>query len=166
MFWRRFGRATSGSGSGAPAKQPRGTSVEGTWLRDSVRPPERTPFTTGAIDEPKHDTTQETLQRRSLLPQHSCIILQIPSVRPRSRLSWGRLGLEPDITRRITVSSRYPSNGSNPENVWMKTRHITGGRWTQAYNDGRVPHTSASRGRKRPILLNEHGRLVRTLPEG
>ena len=62
--------------------------------------------TVAAIDDSKRDTTQEIFQRRSLLPQHSCIIFQMPSVRPRPKLPRGRLGLAPDTTDRTTVSSR------------------------------------------------------------
>jgi hypothetical protein len=70
-----------------------------------------------AIDDSKCDTIEEIVQRRSPLSQHSCIMAQTPSVRPRSGPTWGRSGLAPEITCRITPSSRYPSNGNSPENA-------------------------------------------------
>ena len=88
--------------------------MEKTGLWGPVRPSD---FAVGVIDASKLDTMREIVQRRSLLPQPACIIPQTLSVRPRSKPPWGRSGLAPDITRKITPSSRYPSNGSNPENA-------------------------------------------------
>lgn len=94
----------------------------------SVRSTDPLAFVVGVTDDSKHDTMREILGRRSLLSQHACIIHQTASVGPRSKSRWGRLGLTPDNTCKITPSSRHPPNGSNPENAWMKTRYeIEGG---------------------------------------
>jgi hypothetical protein len=91
--------------------------MEKTRLRGSVRSSDPTTSIVGTIDDSKHDTMREAVQRRWLLAQHVCIIHQTASVRPRLRLPLGRFGLAPRITCKSTPSLRYPSNGSNPENA-------------------------------------------------